>query len=96
MPGRLAKFSFVFSTALGTRLLLYISVLMWSQMRRPYPGDPTHEAVTGFIEFLRTVHEPGTPPREVRSHAAAARWIHAIGYDRAGRERLASLGVRAA
>jgi hypothetical protein len=47
MPGRLAKFSFGFSTALGTRLLLYISVLAWAQMRRPYPGDPTHEAVSG-------------------------------------------------
>src|SRR5262245_35313281 len=41
MPGRLAKFSFGFRTALGTRLLLYISVLMWAQIRRPYAGDPT-------------------------------------------------------
>ena len=41
MPGRLAELSFGFRAALGTRLLLYISVLMWAQIRRPYAGDPT-------------------------------------------------------
>ena len=52
------SFSFGFSAALGTRLLLYISVLIWTQIRRPPTGPACARACPRVSQRNYVAAEP--------------------------------------